>query len=103
MYGRGQTGDRARAGTVIALACNIVHLLATLSEPYMPAVAAEMLTQLNAKQWFVYAVFVYVHFAMCACARVCICVSVCVYVRLCLCGCVFGHSPLPHPWFLGRT
>lgn len=39
---------RSRAGTVIALCCNVCCLLAALLEPYMPATAKTLRDQLNA-------------------------------------------------------
>ena len=43
---------RARAGSVIGLATNVSWLISVLLQPYMPAVSAEIQTQLQvSKKW----------------------------------------------------
>lgn len=44
---KGTEQDRARAGTVASLSCNLSYLLAVLLSPYMPTVAETILSQLN--------------------------------------------------------
>ena len=44
------TKDPQRCGTVIAIALNLVKLLAIIVEPYMPSLSAKIYTQLNFKE-----------------------------------------------------
>ena len=40
--------DRARCGTIVAVAVNLVYHLASLLHPFMPEASVQMLEQLNA-------------------------------------------------------
>ena len=45
---QGSEADKARAGTVVGLSVNMACLLSVLIQPYMPALSAEIQTQLAA-------------------------------------------------------
>jgi len=44
------TKDKDRCGTVVAVALNLVKLLCTVFEPYMPSLSAKVLSQLNLQE-----------------------------------------------------